>query len=57
MNRSRRRGYASVLERETPWFAQGPWRVIDYFLPPDYFLPAVNSPRVGRCGYDGPAEG
>ena len=46
-----------MLERETPWFAQGPWRVIDYFLPPDYLLPAVNSPRVGRCGYDGPAEG
>ncbi len=23
----------------------------------DYFLPVVNSPRVGLCGYDGPAEG
>lgn len=23
----------------------------------DYFLPAVNSPRVGLCGYDGPADG
>ena len=23
----------------------------------DYFLPVVNSPRVGLCGYTGPAEG
>ena len=23
----------------------------------DYFLPVVNSPRVGLCGYDGPANG
>ncbi len=23
----------------------------------DYFLPVVNSPRVGLCGYSGPAEG
>ena len=23
----------------------------------EYFLPVVNSPRVGLCGYDGPAEG
>jgi hypothetical protein len=23
----------------------------------DYFLPVVNSPRVGLCGYDGPADG
>ena len=22
----------------------------------DYFLPIVNSPRVGQCGYEGPAE-
>ena len=23
----------------------------------DYFLPVVNSPRVGLCGYSGPADG
>lgn len=23
----------------------------------DYFLPVLNSPRVGLCGYDGPADG